>query len=169
MDETHVPPTSDEPMEAPGADDATIRYALEQLRSEQNLPFALLAGAASAAVGAGAWAAITAATGYQIGFMAIGVGLLVGFAVRFAGKGLDPLYGAIGAVFALVGCAAGNLLTGCIFVAQNEQVALMQVLSALDVQVAQQIMLAMFSPMDLLFYGLAVYEGWRFSFRQLEG
>ena len=28
-------------------------------------------------------------------------------------------------------------------------------------------MVATFSPMDLLFYGIAVYEGYKFSFRQV--
>jgi hypothetical protein len=28
-------------------------------------------------------------------------------------------------------------------------------------------MAATFSPMDLLFYGIAIYEGYKFSFRQL--
>ena len=33
--------------------------------------------------------------------------------------------------------------------------------------IAKEIMVATFSPMDLLFYGIAVYEGYRLSFRRL--
>ena len=47
-----------------------------------NLPPGVVAGLGAAIVGAAIWAAITAATDYQIGFMAIGVGFLAGFAVR---------------------------------------------------------------------------------------
>lgn len=34
------------------------------------------------------WAAITVATGHQIGYMALTAGFIVGFAVRFAGRGM---------------------------------------------------------------------------------
>ena len=148
-------------------DSVEARHAIEKLRSEQNLPFGILAGTAAALVGAGIWAGITAATEYQIGFMAIGVGILVGLAVRVGGKGLDPIFGIIGAVLAGLGCGLGNLLAGGIFLAAREQVGILQVLSALDFELAKALMVAMFNPIDLLFYGLAIYEGYRFSFRPL--
>jgi hypothetical protein len=30
-----------------------------------------------------------------------------------------------------------------------------------------EVMMDAFSPMDLLFYGIAIYEGYKFSFRQI--
>jgi hypothetical protein len=33
--------------------------------------------------------------------------------------------------------------------------------------VAMELLVATFSPMDLLFYGIAVYEGYHLSFRQV--
>ena len=59
--------------------------------------------------------------------MAIGVGFLVGIAVKFFGKGKTPIYGIIGAAFALLGCAIGNLLFYSGFIAKEEGVAFLEV------------------------------------------
>ena len=164
MSETEATPP---PAPEPAIDEAQLRYALEQLRSEENFPLALIAGAVAAAVGAAAWTAITVVTGYQIGFMAIGVGLLVAFTVRAAGKGMSPKFQIAGAGFALLGCAVGNFLTVCWFIADYEQMPFVDVLTQLDPAAIPDLMISTFSGMDLLFYALAVYEGYRLSLRQV--
>ena len=148
-------------------DPAQMAFLQQKLDAEQNLGMALGAGLVSSLAGAGLWAGITVATGYQIGFMAIGVGFLVGFAVRAAGKGVSSVFGVVGAVFALVGCALGNLLAVAAIVGQNEGVPFLDVLTQLDFALIQELMVATFSPMDLLFYGFAIYEGYRLSFREI--
>lgn len=151
----------------PEVDQARLQFALEQLRSQQNLFGGVLAGAVAALVGAAVWAAVTVFTGYQIGWLAVGVGFLVGFAVRTVGKGVDKVFGIAGAVLALLGCLAGNLLAVCGMIARQESMDLLTVLSRLDAGVAFELLQATFSPIDLLFYGFAVWEGYRFSIRQL--
>ena len=151
---------------APHYDEAQINFVLDQLRSEQNLSMGIVAGGIAAAVGAGLWAAITAVTGFQIGWMAVGVGFLVGLAVRHFGKGIDKTFGIAGAVLALVGCLAGNLFAICAVIASQEEMAFLEVVSQLDFAVVKELMVATFSPFDLLFYGLAVYEAYRLSIRQ---
>lgn len=153
--------------EAPTLDPAQVAYLEQRLQSEQNLPLGAIAGAAAALVGAAAWAGITVATGYQIGFMAIGVGFLVGFAVRIAGRGVSTPFGVIGAVLALAGCALGNLLAVTAIVAAANDVSLLEALPQLDFPLVRELMVATFGYMDLLFYGIAVYEGYRLSFREL--
>jgi hypothetical protein len=140
---------------------------LERLRSEQNLGGAIAAGAAAAAAGAAAWAAVTVFTHFQIGWMAVGVGFLVGFAVRRFGKGLDRAFGFVGAGCALLGCLAGNLLAACGMAAQEGELGFLAIVSTLDLDTMGRILALTFSPMDLLFYGIAVYEGWKLSFRQI--
>lgn len=147
--------------------EAELQHALEQLRSKQNLLAGVSVGLVTAAIGAIAWAGITVATGYQIGFMAIGVGYMVGYAVRVAGKGIDTTYGVAGAILAALGCAAGNLLAVCGLVAGQEELAILDVLARLDLDLATDLMVATFSPMDLLFYGIAIYERYRFSLRRV--
>jgi len=148
-------------------DPLRLELARQRLASEQKLGAGIAAGAAAALLGAAAWAAITVATGYQIGFMAIGIGFLVGWAVRSAGKGVAKTFGIAGAVLALLGCAVGNLLAAVGLVAKQEGIPFFDLLSGLSPEVAIELMRATFSPIDLLFYGIAVYEGYRLSFRRL--
>lgn len=162
--EPQVPAATEE---RPPIDPVQLEMAKERLRSEQRLGPAVLAGGAAAAAGAAVWAAITVATGYQIGWMAVGVGFLVGLAVRYFGKGMDRSFGVVGAVWSLLGCGLGNLLAVCGMVSKEQGIPLGFVVRNLNLEIAADMMAATFSPMDLLFYGIAVYEGYRFSFRQL--
>ncbi len=96
-----------------------------------------------------------------------GVGFLVGFAVRSFGQGIDTVFGIVGAVLSLLGCLTGNLLNVCIVVSRQENIALFELLSRLNPESVMELMQATFSPIDLLFYGIAVYEGYKFSFRPI--
>jgi hypothetical protein len=87
--------------------------------------------------------------------------------VRSAGKGVAKTFGIAGAVLALLGCAVGNLLAAVGLVAKQEGIPFFDLLSGLSPEVALELMRATFSPIDLLFYGFAVYEGYRLSFRRL--
>jgi len=151
-------------------DEARLVEYFHRLKSEQNLVAAMVAGFIAALVGAFIWAVVTVVTEFQIGWMAVGVGFLVGYAVRVLGKGLSSGFGMVGAVCALGGCVLGNVLSGCGFVAKESQLPLAQVVMQVLLQpaVAWELLLATFSPMDLLFYGIAVYEGYKFSFRQID-
>lgn len=144
-----------------------IREALNKLRQEQNLLLAILAGLLAAAAGAAVWAIVTATTKYQIGWMAVGIGYITGVAVRVGGKGVDKIYGYTGAVLALLGCLAGNLFSICFLIAEAQKAPVLDIVTQLTPVRIGQVMFATFQPMDLLFYGIAIYEGYRFSFRQL--
>jgi hypothetical protein len=140
---------------------------MQTLHEEQNLVMGALSGLVAALVGAGVWAGVTVATEYQIGWMAVGIGFLVGYAVRFAGKGIAPVYGAASAVLALFGCAAGNLLTFTWFIAAAEGMPFMAVATQLDLGITVEILTSTFEAMDVLFYGLAAYFGYKTAFRQV--
>ncbi len=150
----------------PVIDETKSNLLQQQFRDNQNLTMGVVGGFGAAIIGAVVWALITSFTQYQIGFMAIGIGFLVGYAVRRMGQGVDPIFGYSGAGFSLLGCVLGNILTTCIITAQQEGVALSQVLAELNFTVAIEIMKFTFSPIDLIFYGLAIYYGYRLSFRQ---
>jgi hypothetical protein len=160
------PPSAPSPVIRPAAPSTIIAPPPSRTTSaldDQSLSRALLAGLAAAAVGGGLWALVTVITGYQIGWMAVGVGFLVGWAVRLAGKGTTTTFQALGAALALAGCLAGNLLTICIVAARQLSVSIPEMLSRLTPDVTVDLMWATFSPIDLLFYGLALYQGYRFS------
>lgn len=144
-----------------------LKQFQETIKSNQNLFMGILGGGMAALIGALAWGGITYGTGFQIGWMAIGVGFLVGFAVRLTGKGVDQIFGIVGAILSLVGCLLGNVFAACIMVSNQEYMPLMQVIGLLNLRVMVDILTATFHPMDVLFYGLAIYEGYKFSFRRL--
>ncbi len=148
-------------------DPTRLELILDRLRADQNLVAGVLAGAAGAVAGAGLWAAVTVFTGFQIGWMAVGVGFLVGYLVRLAGKGIDKSFGVAGALLSLLGCALGNLLAACGWLARQEGVPFLEVLSSLDAEFVGRLMAHTFNPMDLIFYGFASYEGYKLSIRKL--
>lgn len=153
--------------QAPEIDPVKWEAFNAQRLSEQNLALGIVAGVLAAMIGAAVWAGVTVATGYQIGWMAIGVGFLAGYAVRRLGKGVAPTFGVVAAACALFGCIAGNLLSVCGFYALQESVPFLQMVGAVFSEPATmlELMKATFSPMDLLFYGLALYTGYRCAFR----
>jgi hypothetical protein len=158
-------PAPPPPPEQPVMSEAEMKFALNKLREQQNLVAGILVGAAAAMVGGVIWAVITALTQYQIGWMAIGVGFLVAYAVRIAGKGIDKIFGIVGALLSLIGCALGNLLTAIYVIAKTQGISELDVIAALDFQFVVKIMVAMFDPMDILFYVLAMYVGYRYALR----
>lgn len=147
-------------------DHAKFQMLMQEVKDNQNLSFGVIGGAVAAVIGATIWAIITVVTNFQIGWMAVGVGLMVGFAVRICGKGIDRIFGVVGGGLSLLGCLAGNLFTVCILVSRHQNIPFFDLLSRLNPEVTVRLITATFSPMDLLFYGIAVYEGYRFSFRK---
>lgn len=122
-----------------------------------------MAGLAAAVVAAGLWALITIVIGVQIGWMAIGVGFLVGWAVRAAGNGAHSVFGVTGALLAAGGCALGNLLAIIMIAARQYNVPPLDVFTRLTPDVVRSLMEASFRPIHLFFYFVAILEGYRFS------
>ncbi len=155
--------------QAPAIDPAKLAAFNAQRMAEQNLPLGIVGGVLAAMLGAAVWAGVTVATGYQIGWMAIGVGFLAGYAVRMLGKGVTPTFGGVAAACALLGCIVGNLLSTCGFYALQESAPFLQIAQTVFSRPALMVELlkSTFSPMDLLFYGLALYTGYKCAFRQV--
>ena len=151
----------------PQIDPAMLEVAFQKFEAEQSVVGGLLAGGVAALAGAGIWAVVTILTGYQIGFMAIGVGFLVGLAVQFAGKGINKIFGVMGAALALLGCLLGNYFTIVHFVGEAEGLGFFDTLTRISPAAIPELMSITFSPMDLVFYGIAVYEGFKLSFRKI--
>jgi hypothetical protein len=141
------------------------RDLFEQLKLEQDLPAGVLAGISFGLIGAFLWSIISISTGYQIGYMAIAVGLGVGFGIRRYGKGIDPVFGVIGASIALFSCLLGNFFAFIGIIAGIHGLGFFETLLRFDYSQVTTLMKETFQPIDLLFYGTALYTGFRFSFR----
>ncbi|AIY14106.1 MULTISPECIES: hypothetical protein [Cellulophaga] len=140
---------------------------LAKIKAEQNLPAAIFGGICAGIIGALLWAVITTATGYQIGFMAIGIGAMVGLATGYFGKGIDLTFGLLGGVIALLSCVLGNFFSIIGAIATYEELGYLETLVLFDYAQAIPIMSETFSPMDILFYAIATFEGYKYAFRKL--
>jgi antitoxin component YwqK of YwqJK toxin-antitoxin module len=138
-----------------------------KLRVHQNLGFAAFGGSISALFAAILWAVISVATQYQISWMAIGIGFLVGYSVRFFGAGIDKKFGVLGGILAVISCLLGNLFCQVGFYANEEGLPFAEVLGYLTPSLSFGILVESFEPVDLLFYGFAAYAGYKYAFRKV--
>jgi hypothetical protein len=136
--------------------------AIEPLETESNLLRGLIGGGVAMLVSAIIWGLITYFTEYQIGWMAIGVGFLVGIAVKFFGRGKTPLFGISSAVLALIGCVLGNLIFYSGVIAREQGASFFEVFFFFLVTPAAVLELfsLAFQFMDVLFYVLAAWVGY---------
>jgi len=142
------------------------RY-MQGLRDQQNLMVGLVGGTAAAAVGAVLWAGVTYATEYKLGIAAIVLGILVGTVIRKLGRGVDLQFRILGAVLALLSCLTGDLLVVCGFIAKQQGLTVLGVLSQLRFDSVIKLAKLTFNGGDLVFYAIAVYEGFRLSAKKL--
>lgn len=140
---------------------------LEKLRAEQNFGLGIIGASVAGLIGAALWGLITVTTEYQIGFMAIGIGFIVGIGMRQMGKGVDKQFGIAGAIIALISVVLGNVLSVIGFIAIELDMSFFETLFGIDYAYLPEVMIDTFSPIDILFYAFAVIEGYKFSFRQL--
>jgi antitoxin component YwqK of YwqJK toxin-antitoxin module len=140
----------------------------EKMRSYQSIPYALIGGFVLSVFAAYLWALVAIGSGYQTGIMAIVVGVIVGVGVRYFGAGFDPIFSVIGGGYALLSCLLGSIFSEVGYSMNQEGLGLMQVLSFLNFESIVLIVVDSFSLMDLVFYGIAIYEGIGLSRRSLE-
>lgn len=139
--------------------------ALNRLKMEQKLLPGILSGLLVGLIGALVWGYITVLTEYQIGYMALAIGAGVGFTIRKFGNGIDYVFGICGAIISFLSVLLGNILSIIGFVANSEGIGLFDAILRFEYSFLPTLIADTFSPVDLLFYGIAIYEGYRFSFR----
>ena len=128
---------------------------------EKKLLLGGFAGLAAAIIGAIIWAVVTVTTKYQIGWMALGVGALVGFALRIGNGG--KTFGILGAFLALFGCILGNYFSLIALASAELHVAFFSMLNNADPAKVISAMWDDFISTSVLFYAIAAYEGYKFS------
>ena len=151
----------------PPMDPAATARLMAKLRTEQRLGPAVAGGLVATVLAAILWGTVTFVTGYQIGWAAVGLGALVGGTVRTLGRGVTKPFGCVGGVLSGAGCLLGNLLCVYAFIAQQEELPLALVFANINPAAIPDLLAITFNPLDLVFYGLAICVGYRFSFRQV--
>lgn len=101
-----------------------------RLVDAQSLPAAIMASLVTVLVFSVAWAMLSTALGRVFPWMTVVQGLIIGLAVRRAGRGLDWRFPAIAAVMALLGALAGNVIVAAAFTAADFETGTLTVLRA---------------------------------------
>ena len=135
--------------------------AEHDLFPEKKLLVGGFAGLAAAIIGAIIWALVTVTTKYQIGWMALGVGALVGFALRTGNGG--KTFGILGAFLAIFGCILGNYFSLIAFASAEQHVPFFTLLATTDTAKVISAMWDDFMSASFLFYAIAAYEAYKFS------
>ena len=143
------------------------KVALKKLRRYQSFLYALIGGLLITATAAALWAFITAMTGYQGVYLALGVGVLVGIAVRFFGAGIKRIFGVLAALLALTGSLLGYYLSQNGFLEELQLARIMGIPDYLDQELMLNSMRDSFVPLDLVFYGLAVLLAYFIAIRRI--
>lgn len=151
-------------MAPPKPDDFPISMTDDELFAEEDLSKGLLYASMACLLGAVAWVLVSLITGYKIGYMAIGIGFLVGYAMR-KGKGVRPIFGICGALLALISCLLGDFITIVGLASKESGLSFFEVLVTANYHSILSVMVENVASISTLFYGIAVYEGYKFSFR----
>jgi hypothetical protein len=162
-----MPENFPSPIKVLEIDPAKVARFKQQLRDEQRFPLAILAGGAAAGAGAVLWAIVTGVSGYNTAIMALIVGACVGYAVRIAGRGVQERFGQLGAALSVLGCLLGHALAAVIIVSRQESAPFLVVIGVMLLHplVTLAVMATGFGALDLVFYGISLYEGYKLSFR----
>lgn len=153
--EAPLPVTADAPIGLEGAPDTGRPFV------------AFCAGLAAALLCAVIWSVIMVQAKVQGGFMAVGLGFVVGAAVRKLGNGNTPTFSTIGAFCTIVGCALGNFFAACgLYAAAQDRPLVLVVAQVMDDPITGlRLMQAIFNPWDLIYYAIAIFLGYRLSRR----
>ncbi len=134
--------------------------------AKPGLSVALAGGVTAALAAALVWALITMATGYHAGWMAMGMGLLIGGAVRTTARGEDRSFGYLSAAVWILGCLLGSFLSVCALLAGQESLSPVYVLTYICNKPAMipGMMIGTFYFLDPLFWGVGICAAYRLSF-----
>ena len=160
-------PAGAEKTKKPAKKKRPTKVALKKLRRYQSFLYALFGGLLFTVVSSVAWTVITATTGYQGVYMALGVGLLVGLAVRYFGAGIYRIFGIMAALFTLAGSLLGYYLSQTGFLEEVQLAVNLKVLDYLNPDLMLNTMQDAFVPLDLLFYSLAILLGYLLAIRRI--
>ncbi|MFT4554362.1 MAG: hypothetical protein ACI9S8_003013 [Chlamydiales bacterium] len=133
----------------------------EESQKILRFPLALLVGIFASVTGSLGWLAVSTVSSFQIGYMAVAVGILVGWSMRFvAGEGSRKLAFS-SATLSFFGCIGGNLLSACYYVAKAHELPFLDLFVTLDPGYSWYLLTQTFDIMDLIFYGIGIVQGYQ--------
>lgn len=138
-----------------------------ELRQEQNFGAGTVVASIVGLIGAMVWGFVTVKTGYEIGYMSLAIGAGVGVAMRFVGKGFEQKFGITAAIIAFFSVLFGKFFSVIGFIANYEGLDFFFTLSNFNYAFFPQVMIDTFGILDVVFYLIAIAEGYKFAFRKI--
>lgn len=142
---------------------------LSDLDEQQNFFTGIVGGISWAIVGASMWTLVALFSGTIASYMAVPVGFLVGHGIRLTGRGLRSRFSVLGAVLTILGCLVGHGMAATLLQGHANRQEMFHQLGIMFInplEIASRVS-AHFHPIDLLFYGLALYQGTCFSLKRI--
>ena len=129
----------------------------DKLISEQNFAAAVIVGAVATLLAAAAYGIIVATWAFSYGFVAAGVGIVIGLSMQFLGRGISMNFAVVATVYAIVGCVLGNLFRVIIELAQANATSPIDVLRNDSLSVLAEWSVSDVSFVDLVYWFVAVF------------
>ena len=133
---------------------------------EQNIPLALVAGALSATAAGLGWFALSFYAESDLSFLAIPSAVIVAFSIRLAGKGVEPLFGWIGAMSQGLCCLFSIHLRAIDRFADQNGISFLEAFSFIPGDPLLEWMLPVAHPLDLIFCLVSAFLAYRYSFKK---
>ena len=150
------------------SDDGFEKYKA-LMKNRQNPALGIAGGLGAAIVAIIVWAEIMQLTGYKLDWMSLATGFLIGYAIRFFGKAIEPSpFGYVAGILAFLCSIMGNLLTACIMFSHIRKVSFFSILSQLNPTSALYFLRAVIGPFDVIFCLGAIFIAYYFSFKRIK-
>ncbi|MEM6299172.1 MAG: hypothetical protein AAF740_10845 [Bacteroidota bacterium] len=139
--------------------------------TKENILWGIGGGLLAAVAAAFVWAEATIilekdwAYDPQFAYMAVLVGLAVGLAVRYLGKGRRKRFGLIAIGLAILGCVLGNVFSSVAYVVATLELSYFTVIKIFDASQLWGLIKDRFASWDILFYSLSIIFAYFFSVR----
>jgi hypothetical protein len=134
-----------------------VHELADKLISEQNFVAAVIVGAVATLLAAAAYGIIVATWAFSYGFVAAGVGIVIGLSMQFLGRGISMKFAVVATVYAITGCVLGNLFRVIIELAQSNATSPIDVLQNNSLSVLAEWSVSDVSFVDLVYWFVAVF------------
>lgn len=139
----------------------------EKLLSEQNFTAAVIAGAVATLIAAAAYAITVTMWPFAYGFVAVGIGIVIGLWMQFVGRGISMKFSIAAVVYTITGCALGNLFVVIIELAQGLEISPIDIIRNDSLSMLAKRSLSGISFVDLVYVFVAVFAAVFFAKRPL--
>jgi hypothetical protein len=131
-------------------------YELAQkLLAEQNFTAALIAGVVATILAAAFYGITLAKWSFSYGFGAAGLGIVIGFAMQYPGRGIETKFAVAASIYTIAGCILGNAFAAAVNLGRANSLA--EVLGNIEFSGLAGRLISTLSFIDLVFWFVAVW------------